>query len=103
MQKEDLKQIRDIVRDELNFVSKRVEILDMKVNSASDRLDHIEDKMDTINEEVKYVKQFIIEMNTQMHEEVKQLRKVENEDILALHGDIFKLGKRLIKLEKASA
>jgi len=103
MQKEDLKQIRDIVRDELNFVSKRVEILDMKVNSASDRLDHIEDKMDTINEEVKYVKQFIIEMNTQMHDEFKQLRKTENEDILALHSDIFKFGKRLTKLEKAPA
>jgi len=103
MQKEDLKQIRDIVRDELNFVSKRVEILDMKVNSASDRLDHIEDKMDTINEEVKYVKQFIIEMNTQMHDEFKQLRKTENEDILALHSDICKFGKRLTKLEKAPA
>lgn len=42
-------------------------------------------------------------MNTEMHEGFKQLRKTENEDMLALQSDIFKLGKRLTQLEKVRA
>ena len=110
MQKEDLKQIREVVREEISDlrvdvgeIKSDISILKTDVSGLKNDTKYLGDKIDKVEDEVGYLKQLMNQVREEMHEGFNKLFKTEDEDIRAIHDDILKLTKRVTKLEKAKA
>lgn len=107
MNKEDIKQIRDIVREEVAPLDSRMGASEVRASRLADKLDRVEDKIDELKEKISrqdekgdYFSQIIDQNHREILDAIVGVRNMEGEDITAVAGDVVGLKKRVVKLEK---